>query len=363
MFNFSELRSLHIELTSRCQAKCPMCVRNYHGGQENPNLPLDEISFDDFVQIVNDEVLSQVNYIYFCGNFGDPIAATDLIKIVEYCRDKNKNIRIGIHTNGSARSTAWWKNLAKVLPNDHCVHFALDGLEDTHHLYRIGTDFNKVIENAKAFIEAGGNAEWVFLSFKHNEHQVDTARQMAKDLGFVTFTNKATSRFLEKPWLDVIDQEGGVLYKIEPPTEHKMTFIHPDVIKSYKKAVESAVINCKIIQDKSLYIDAFKSLWPCCWTGSLPYSYSNPKDLIHTYRTDQKATITELVESIGGYDSIDLQKRSLREILEDKQWANVWKDYWSQKKLATCAKTCGTFPQKIIMQYDDQFIRVENFDE
>ena len=361
MFKFSELKALHIELTSRCQAKCPMCARNYHSGQENPNLPLDEISIEDFIQIVDVNTLIQLEHIYFCGNYGDPIISNDLIPIIEYCKSKNKNIKLSIHTNGSARSASWWKKLARALPDNHCVHFALDGLEDTHHLYRIGTDFNKIIENAKTFIKSGGKAEWVFLSFKHNEHQIEIARELAKNLGFIKFSNKATSRFLEKPWLDVIDQNGDVLYKLESPTEHKMTFIHPEIVKSYKKVVESAVINCKIIQDKSLYIDAFKNLWPCCWIGALPYLYSNSTDLIHTYQTDQSAVINELVDSIGGYDAIDLKKRPLQEILENKQWANIWKEYWSQKKLATCAKTCGAFPEKILMQYEDQFINIENF--
>jgi len=363
MFKFSELKTLHIELTSKCQASCPMCARNYHGGQKNNNLPLDEISLLDFKNIVNDEILEQIEYIYFCGNYGDPITSNNLIDIVDYCKNKKTNIKLDIHTNGSARTKEWWIKLAQTLPANHCVHFALDGLEDTHHLYRIGTDFQKIIENAQAFINAGGTAEWVFLSFKHNEHQIEQAKDLAKRVGFKKFNHKATSRFLEKPWLDVIDQDGNVLYKLEPPTEHKITFIDPAIIKSYKKVVETAEINCKIVQDKSLYIDAFKNLWPCCWIGALPYIYSNPQDLIHVYQSEQTEIINELVNSLGGYQAIDLTTRSIKDILEDKEWSTIWKRFWDDKKLATCAKTCGTFPQKILTQYDDQFIKVENFNE
>jgi hypothetical protein len=125
--------------------------------------------------------------------------------------------------------------------------------------------------------------------------------------------------------------------------------------------VETAVINCKIQQDKSLYIDAFKNIWPCCWLGALPYIYSNPTDLIHTYQTDQTAIINQLIESIGGYESIDLTKRSIKDILEDIQWKSVWQEYWDKKLLATCAKTCGTFPHKVLTRPEDQFLKVENF--
>jgi MoaA/NifB/PqqE/SkfB family radical SAM enzyme len=363
MFDFSELKTLHIELTSRCQASCPMCARNYHGGQKNTNLPLDEISLEDFKKIVDAEVFDQIGYIYFCGNYGDPIMSTDLIDIIEYCKTMKPSINIGIHTNGSARTKDWWQKLAEALPEEHCVHFAIDGLADTHHLYRIGTDFDKIIENAKTFISNGGKAEWVYLSFKHNEHQINEAKELARTLGFEKFNHKATSRFLEKPWLDVLDQDGNVAYKIEPPQEHKITFIDPKIILGYKKVVETAEIRCKVMQDKSLYIDAFKNLWPCCWIGALPYIYSKSTDLIHTYQTEQTAVINELVESIGGYTAIDLKSRSIKEILSDSQWRNIWSKYWEDKKLATCAKTCGVFPEKILTQYDDQFVKVETFNE
>lgn len=361
MFKFSELRTLHIELTSRCQASCPMCARNYHGGQANENLPVGEISLDEFKLIVNQTVLSQIDYIYFCGNYGDPIMSNDLISIIQYCKDSKEDIQIGVHTNGSARTTEWWKELASVLPKNHSVHFALDGLEDTHHLYRVGTDFNKIIENAKSFISNGGKAEWTYLSFKHNEHQIETAREMAKMLGFAAFNLKATSRFLEKPWFDVLGKNNEVSYKLEPTSEHEIKFIPPEIIKSYKKVVEDATIKCKVLEDKSLYIDAFKQLWPCCWIGAVPYTFSRPSDIINKYQTDQTKNVNELVDSIGGYTSINLMKRSIKEITEDVRWSNVWQEYWDNKQLATCAKTCGVYSEKIMTQPHDQNIKKESF--
>jgi MoaA/NifB/PqqE/SkfB family radical SAM enzyme len=363
MFKFSELKTLHIELTSRCQASCPMCARNYHGGLDNPNLPIGEITLDEFKHIVNLDVLNNIDYIYFCGNYGDPIMSNYLIDIVHYCKDSKPSIKLGIHTNGSARNDNWWEKLAEALPINHTVHFALDGLEDTHHLYRIGTNFKNIINNATTFINHGGRAEWVFLSFKHNEHQIVQAENMAKELGFIKFEHKATSRFLEKPFLDVLDKDGNLAYKIEPPSEHKITFIKPEIIKSYKEVVKTAEIKCKILAEKSLYIDAFKNLWPCCWLGALPYIYSRPTDIIHEYQSDQTDIINELINSIGGYDAIDLTKRPIKDILADSQWQAVWPKYWNEKKLATCAKTCGTFPEKIITQYNDQFIRTAEFNE
>lgn len=359
LFDFSELKSIHVELTTRCQASCPMCARNYRGGLENPNLVLDDISYDDFKRIFTSEVLNQIEHIYFCGNFGDPILSNHLLSIVEYCKTVNPEISLGIHTNGSARDKKWWKELAKAVPKNHCVHFAIDGLEDTHHLYRVGTSFGKIIDNAKEFIAGGGKAEWVFLSFKHNEHQTEQARDRAKKLGFAYFNLKSTSRFLERPWIDVLDTTGNISHRIEPPTEHRISFVRPEVIKEYKKITESAVVDCKIKKDKSLYVDAFKKLWPCCWIGAIPYSYTRETELSYQYYVSQKQALEELIESIGGIDIIDLNKTSIKDILKNKNWQNTWDKHWEEKKLATCAKICGNFDQKVLAKPSEQFIKKE----
>ena len=35
----------------------------------------------------------------------------------------------------------------------------------------------------KWYIKAGGVARWEFLVFKHNQHQIEEARQLANELG------------------------------------------------------------------------------------------------------------------------------------------------------------------------------------
>lgn len=356
MFDFTDLKSIHVELTSNCQARCPMCARNHHGGLPNNNLPTSEITFEQFQIIFTSEVLNQIEHIYFCGNYGDPIMSDHLIDIVRYCNSTNPSLSLAIHTNGSARNKRWWQRLAKSMPKDHCVHFALDGLKDTHHLYRIGTSYDKIIENAKTFISEGGTAEWVFLSFKHNEHQVEQARQIATELGFSKFVHKQTIRFVEKPWFDVLDKEGNVQYKLEPPKHIPITFIKPEVIKQYKTLVESAEIACKVLEEKSIYVDAQKNLWPCCWIGAIPYIYSDPTTLAHSYQMDSIDSVEKLIKEIGGYDRIDLLKHSIKEITSSDIWKNIWFSQWNQKKLVTCAKVCGKFPNKVLSQPEDQIL-------
>ena len=72
--------------------------------------------------------------------------------------------------------------------------FSIDGLADTNKLYRIGINHDRVMANAKAFIEAGGKARWKFIVFRHNEHQVEEARELAKDMGFWQFDKHVSTR-------------------------------------------------------------------------------------------------------------------------------------------------------------------------
>jgi len=359
MFKFNEIKSVHLELTSNCQASCPMCARNVRGGKLNPNIEITEIGLTDFRKIFNVEFLSQLNSLYMCGNFGDPILSNDLISIVAYIKEINPKISLGIHTNGSARSSQWWKDLYHALPENHMVHFALDGLEDTHHLYRIGTSFNKIIENAKAFINEGGKAEWVYLSFKHNEHQIEDAKQLAKDLGFVKFNHKASGRFIDDSKFRVDDKNGLFQYYLEAPKNNNITYISPDSIKNYRYYVDSAVITCRVQQTKEVYIDALGHLYPCCFLGSAYYLYAPKTHITYDYHEGQREAVLDFINYLGGWEAINLRKRSVKDIVDSAEWQSAWDIYWYTKKLVTCSRICGAWDEKVITQYSDQFIKTE----
>ena len=117
-----------------------------------------------------------------------------------------------MHTNGSARLESWWKELATLKVK---VVFGIDGLEDTHALYRISTDFNTVMKNAKTYIEAGGDARWDMLVFQHNQHQLETCEQLSRDMDFKGFNFKHTTRFKQGKF-DVIDDDYNITHTLYP---------------------------------------------------------------------------------------------------------------------------------------------------
>ena len=44
MYKFEDIRDVHLEITSKCQAKCPTCPRRINGGPMNPFIKLDDIN-------------------------------------------------------------------------------------------------------------------------------------------------------------------------------------------------------------------------------------------------------------------------------------------------------------------------------
>lgn len=341
MFKFSELKSLHIELSTRCQASCPMCGRNNHGGLPNPNLLLDDMSLDLFKKIVDHDVLQQVDHYCFCGNFGDPIINDDLLEICSYLKDNSPNCTVHIHTNGGARNSEWWRNLKESLPIRHKVYFAIDGLEDTHHLYRIGTTYERVTQNAKTFIDAGGKAEWVFIKFKHNEHQVEEVKRRSEELGFISFTIKNTNRFVGDNKFSVLDKDGTHLYYLEPPSDNKVAVVDISAITKFKQDYSSMNIDCYSKKHSEIYIDVHGKMSPCCFISQAPYTNPSDRPLISDLKKDAIDQFNSLTSDLGGADEIDLSKRSIKEAIDNPLWQKVWYDYWEEGKLVICAKTCG----------------------
>lgn len=363
MYKFNEIRSVHVELSSNCQASCPMCARNHHGGGENPLLKVSDITAELFEQICPPAFLKQLEVITMCGNYGDPILNNDLISIVRYITESNPDIKIDLHTNGGARSTKWWAELTSAMPAKHLFQFGIDGLEDTHKLYRVGTDWHKIIANANTVIHNGGLARWNFITFKHNEHQLEEARQIARDMGFESFYEKQTSRFIGNPWFDVYDRDGVVTHRLENPTEQKLVFIDRKTVENYRQVIKTAKITCEVEGTKSVYIDALGYLWPCCFVGATPYIHTKPDQLVYEFQKDSNASVTALVNRLGGMQQLDLRNRTIEQIVDSAEWQSQWNQSFESNELHVCVRTCGRFPEPIISQCRDQFVDLDVFNE
>ncbi len=325
MYKLDDIKSIHFEVTSKCQARCPMCPRRTRGGPLN--ITLDEITFNTFIKWFPIDFIKQLVDFNMCGNLGDPIIAEDTLEIFNYLREHNSTMTLQMHTNGSGRSKEWWQALAGINVK---VIFGIDGLKDTHSLYRISTDWQRIIDNAQTFINAGGDARWDMLVFKHNEHQVDTCEQMSKDLGFKGFSIKHTTRFRDGK-LDVIDDDYNVTHTLYPTKKSE------EAIAKVKTAQSELLptITCKAKKDSQLYVSARGNVSPCCW---LDLEWV-PE--VSISRIDYMSKINQFP---------NLHNTSLREIF-DSGFFSAISGCWSTTGLKECSKQCGSF-DKLNAQFE-----------
>lgn len=322
---------LHIEPTTVCNAACPMCPRNNRGGSTYEGLPIRHIPMQDAYRVFTPGMLSGIDAAYFCGNYGEPTMHPNFNEFVRLLAAHVQHV--GIDTNGGVHQAGWWHRLALALPKDHRVTFSIDGLEDTNQVYRRGVRFTRAFDNMVAFNRAGGNAEWSFLVFRHNEHQVDEAAALAKAL-HIPFVPKATGRFLDEHgvYSDRFTTSDGATLEVPLSPE----YINQNMLElggcSFTDYVDNTAITCKTAANRSVYIDTELLVFPCCWTGQYTGSVETGTALIK--------------EFLGKYgkDSISLRHHTLQEIVGGSIF-NAIMDGWTrttaQGRVKACSLACG----------------------
>ena len=257
MLALEEIVWLHAEITSKCNAHCPACARNNNGYGLRDGLILEDLNPIRFKTIIDQ--LPKLKTLQLCGTYGDPVASAYIDDIIDQAIDRNLEIRI--HTNGSLKTANWWKKLAdKLVAQNHCVIFGIDGLDQVHEIYRQGTSFKKIIENAASFIDNGGQAEWQFLLFEHNQHQVKECMAFSQQMGFKKFTAKKSVRIPKIAY----HYQTKEPYAIKPLSAFAEKF-NNDTTQVTKE-------NCMHLNLPSIYVTASGQLTPCCYLHDLEYA-------------------------------------------------------------------------------------------
>lgn len=300
----NHIKSIHFELSNRCNASCPMCTRtNNPSVLNNPS----DITYTSFKKFITPEILENLEQIKFCGNLGDPALCKDTLKIHEYITKHNPNIRLIFSTNGGIRSEEFWHSLSKYYitnPNS-LTQFCIDGLSDTNHIYRVGVKWQKVMKNLQAFISGGGKAVWMFIPFFHNEHQVEKARELAKELG-IDFIVKASARF------DGVNKRNGIY----PPTDPQY---RADEFQT------EGELKCVSKLRSEVYVDSFGRLFPCCWTATRDHIQNNS-----LHERDLYTIYNEFESSMGSYVPVCAERctGSKIHVLEKDGQRELQKIFW-----------------------------------
>lgn len=335
------INAVNLEITDRCQAACPMCARNCNGGSEQPHVQNIDVTLDQIKQWFPVDWIKTIKEFNFSGNNGDPIIAKEVVSIVEFIiANSDPKSTCRLYTNGSLRTKKWWSEFAKVLNDRGDVVFAIDGFEEQHSIYRRNTDWNKIIENAKSFISAGGHASANIIVFKHNEHIVHELKSFLLSIGFETVAFIFTPRFLGEKSYPVKDKQGNIEYYIEPPTTQKD--LNQSIIPLYDKIKIREIIQDASIKPqchRDLYIDPLGNVFPCSsmhrWINTIKSKVLTFED---AYKDISIEDANKLMSDIG---YINLKNTNIKTALENSKWDVISKYWQTGNKNSVCVATCS----------------------
>lgn len=337
MIKLEDIREINIELSSRCNARCPLCIRNYHGFPYNSGYDETDLTLARLKEIVPESLVAQLDHIMVNGDYGDMLMNPETPEILAWFRQHGRKdvvlnhsgppiirrgLIIDVFTNGGARGRDFWEALGKL---DIDVNFCIDGLEDTHHLYRQNTLYETVIRNAGYYIAAGGRAHWCMTEFDHNRHQISTAEQRSKDLGFHRFF----TRYQGRDTGPVYDQHGQKIFVLKQETTNGYQLpdkITPDWVAQQDrnpKKIPHRKLTCEALTvwPASIYIAADGTLDPCCLIGN----YTKPAN---NWGQDD-------LTALRGEESIDTLEKNVA-------WFNrVIDTFGTDRQLNICNIYCG----------------------
>ena len=316
------LKKIELELSTYCNAKCPLCART----QFIDNVDLEHISLKDIIRLFPTLESCEHKQFKFCGVLGDPLMNPEILEITKYIVKNNGYCNIS--TNSGIQTEQFWFELGRISAETKnvYVHFAVDGFEETNHIYRVNIDFNIINRNMQAYFEGGKGdmlGGWTYIVFDHNEHEVELAKKRATELNldFVIRTGMRNS-------LSTCSTA-----KVSDKTEHTKA----KKFKELQKKVETETVSkeiidsvvCKYVHEDEIFISGHLKLFPCCFLWD---SYFKNKENIR-----QKLAFDNLNWN-------NLKINSIDEVLQHKYYKTVLQESWNpshNKHLKRCLLTCA----------------------
>lgn len=174
------LHAVHWEVSSACQASCPVCLRRGIDGRIG-SFEQRYTTLQEFANAIGH--IRGIGSFTFCGNIGDPMANPDMFKIARCAKFTQDYATVRINTNGGIGRAEQYADLGKL---GVIMVFGLDGVGAVNNLYRAGVDWSAVERNVRAFVEnksPQSQAIVQFLVFDQNIGDIPNLVQWCKDFG------------------------------------------------------------------------------------------------------------------------------------------------------------------------------------
>lgn len=243
--------SASIEPANYCNLSCPHCPT----GRKLIDKTDKRLTLNDFKHYI-DLLLPELMYLnlYFQG---EPLLNKDLPEMIRYASDK------GVFTCVSTNGTVLTEEVVKNIKESGVGRFiiCLDGATaDSYSKYRIGGDFNKVINGISLSVKYGLPLEVQCLLLSTTENEIDELKSLCKSLGVKRLVFKKAQFY-----------------------EDFLVPKNPKFLR-YKKDASGNLIPKAELKNKcwrlfsTIVIDVDGNVPACCFDKSAKYSFGNLKD-------------------------------------------------------------------------------------
>ena len=182
--------NVRIEASSVCQLRCVACPTT--NGLMDKVVGKGFLRYGDFKKLIdNNDWIKNVEL----SNNGEVFLNPELVDIMRYADEHDVALTADNGANLNNVSDEVMEGLVKYKFRSICC--SIDGAsEDTYPIYRVNGSYNRVIENLKkinhykkVYNSVFPYLNWQFIVFGHNEHEIEIARNTAKELN-MTFSIK-----------------------------------------------------------------------------------------------------------------------------------------------------------------------------
>lgn len=338
MIRYQDVRHIHLEPSSYCNARCPLCPRNHYGvNRDDLGFSEHHMTLKEFRQIFDDAFLAQLKEINCNGNFGDPCMNPELLEIFEHCLAVNPKIKLGVCTNGGMRNKDFWYRMGELGIE---VMWSIDGLEDTNHLYRQDVIWSNLMRNLDAYLVHGQRAIWKMIVFDHNRHQIQAVKDLVASKGienFIMWDSGETAHGRNSG--PVFDRQGNLSHVIGKYTgsieyqEHQRELLDMRTNKIQWDLIDfdpdSIRIDCFTKKNSSIYVTSTGLVFPCCFLGNATETFGRPymRNLEQVYEIleNHNALVHGLHQAMAWFDKIEPR----------------WQGKNNQERLFMCDSNCG----------------------
>ena len=237
-----------IDTNNICNLKCPLCPT----GLMQQGRRLGQMDLDTFKKVFDQ--MSKNLFIIQMHNWGEPFLNPAIFDMITHARGRNVATMISANFNIISD-----KNISRIVSSGltHLV-VSIDGAsQETYERYRVKGDLEAVLENVRKLVrerEVQGSKfpliQWQFIVMRHNEHEIEKAKLIGKNLGIdgVTFYTRVKPQqvllgaFAEGGISDAVSNNFESWRPVENP-EYRIEYEADPVDKACPFLWKSTVVN------------------------------------------------------------------------------------------------------------------------